>query len=360
MHCQVIFIELVTITMSAYTENNYYDNNTTNTYYLFVDTETTGVPTNHYSDWSQCRLIQLGMVVKDQRQETVYENCLVVRFDGTNHSTQESYSIHGISDDSRIDATPGRLVCEEFIRTALRCDVLVSHGNAFDFGVIFRECLLYNLDISCLIGKTVIDTKQSEHYRGYNENLRQTVLRINPEWVCDSDFCANRAHNALYDAYLCAELFYHSHAPRMYDSVEHLINYLNNNRYYDGLDDIRSRLRHNVIEIRGAINEHTDDYNNQRSVTADYDSDYDSNDDDTSYDGYEVIEEEDFETDPEWNYYLYEEEDYSDGYYYEDYAGSCNARCGESPSTFDTSSCSLRGNGFSYRNLSHHEPEDYT
>ena len=145
-------------------------------YYLIIDTETTGVPENGYQDWSNCRLIQLGMVVKNRLFETVYESCLNVQLDGTNGTTEAAFNIHGISDISRINATPSRSVCEEFLSVAERCEVLISHGNAFDFGCIFRECLLNNLDISCLVGKTVVNTKQSEHYRGFSENLSQTVL----------------------------------------------------------------------------------------------------------------------------------------------------------------------------------------
>ena len=215
-------------------------------HYMFIDTETTGVPENNYSDWSQCRLIQLGMLVKNRLFETVYEICLTVKYDGTNASTLAAYNIHGISENDRMNATEGYTVCDEFINVAQRCDVLVSHGNAFDFGVIFRECLLYGFDISCLVGKVVCNTKQSEHYRGFRENLSQTVLRLNPNWSVSSgefnnDSTHNYAHNhnALYDAHLCAELWRHSHHPSMNRPMQDLIEYLNFRRYADGLQDIR-------------------------------------------------------------------------------------------------------------------------
>lgn len=213
-------------------------------HYLIIDTETTGVPEDGYRDWSNCRLIQLGMVVKDRLFETVYESCSTVQLDGTNGTTNEAFNIHGISDDSRINATPGRLVCEEFLSIAERCDVLISHGNAFDFGVVFRECLLNRLDVSCLVGKTVVNTKQSEHYRGFNENLSQTVERINPNWCIQSDYHNDDLceHNALYDAHLCAELYRHSHHPAMNRPMQDLIEYLNFRRYYDGLNDIRVQI----------------------------------------------------------------------------------------------------------------------
>ena len=213
-------------------------------HYLIIDTETTGVPENGYQDWSNCRLIQLGMVVKNRLFETVYESCLTVQLDGTNGTTEEALNVHGISDISRINATPSRSVCEEFINIAERCEVLISHGNAFDFGVIFRECLLNNLDISCLVGKIVVNTKQSEHYRGFSENLSQTVTRISPNWSVESNYLNNYAqpHNALYDAHLCAELFRLSHHPAMNRPMQDLIEYLNFRRYYSGLNELRERV----------------------------------------------------------------------------------------------------------------------
>ena len=221
-------------------------------YYMIIDTETTGVPSNNYQDWSECRLIQLGMVVKDRLFETVYEECLTVQLDGTNGTTLEAFNVHGISDDERINATPSRSVCEEFISVAERCEVLISHGNAFDFGVIFRECLINNLDISCLIGKTVVNTKQSEHYRGFSENLSQTVERINPNWMVQSNYLTNNAHthNALYDAHLCAELYRLSHHPSMNRPMQDLMEYLNFRRYSEGINAIRAQIndvRANII-----------------------------------------------------------------------------------------------------------------
>ena len=211
-------------------------------YYLFVDTETTGVPNNRYSDWSQCRLIQLGLLVKNRNLEVMHEECITLAYDGTNSSSPESTAIHGITDEERLNATPGIDACKQFLRLGMKCDVLVSHGNAFDFGVIFRECLLYNLDISCLIGKTVVNTKQSEHYRGFRENLQQTVQRINPEWTYNTDDNTNHAHNALYDAHLCAELFRHSHHPKLYQSVQSLIEYLNFCKYSADIDELRAKV----------------------------------------------------------------------------------------------------------------------
>ena len=229
-------------------EGNFNRDIPSNIYYMFIDTETTGVPLNNYQDWTNCRLIQLGFVVKNGLFETVREACLTIRLDNTNQTTEEAYRVHGISDESRINATPGKDVCALFMNMAEQCDVLISHGNAFDFGVIFRECLLHDIDISRLIGKTVINTKQSEHYRGFRENLYQTVLRINPNWQfqCElSDYNhmdIHHTHNALYDAYLCAELYRLSHHPLMARPMQDLIEFLNFRRYYADIPDIKQAI----------------------------------------------------------------------------------------------------------------------
>lgn len=314
-------------------------------YYLVIDTETTGVPYNNYQDWSNCRLIQLGMVVKDRLFETVYESCLTVQLDGTNSTTPDAFNIHGISDIERINATPSRSVCEEFINVAERCEVLISHGNAFDFGVVFRECLINNLDISCLIGKTVVNTKQSEHYRGFSENLSQTVERINPNWMVQSNYLNNDAHthNALYDAHLCAELYRLSHHPSMNRPMQDLIEYLNFRRYYEDINDIRaeiSTMQPNIdIQPENQYDDEDEIFNN------DYSADHEEEDINVSWIETSFEEEEDswtpFEEEEIYDSeYAYENESYEDDQTTtEDYIRSM---CYHDGSTFD-----------------HHAPEDY-
>lgn len=337
--------------MSTYYANEQVDRNTPlNMHYLFVDTETTGVPYNNYSDWSSCRLIQLGMLVKNIDQVTVYENCLTVMFDGTNASTPESYEVHGISDNERVNAVPSRLVCEEFINVAMQCDLLISHGNAFDFGVIFRECLLHNIDISCLIGKTVVNTKQSEHYRGRYENLSQTVQRINPNWEYNSNYGENRAHNALYDAHLCSELYFHSHFPGMNRPLYDLIEYLNNSHYYNGLDDIRSQI--NILNEQYEDDQEEmdqEEYEQQLNAIIDYSEDL-------------PFEEEDYDTEEDFSDFTWQEEDFEEEeeYYSEvpedmEYAYRSEASNSDNTTTEDFIVQTM----FPSRTLTHHNPEDY-
>jgi DNA polymerase III epsilon subunit-like protein len=319
-------------------------------HYLFIDTETTGVPYNNYSDWSQCRLIQLGMLVKNNHQETVYENCLTVQFDGTNGTTEEGYNVHGISDNDRVNSTPSQVVCTEFINLALRCDLLISHGNAFDFGVIFRECLLHNIDISCLIGKIVVNTKQSEHYRGYRENLSETIQRINPNWVYNSNYGENRTHNALYDAHLCSELYFHSHFPGMNRPMQDLIEYLNASRYYNGLEDIRSQLR--ILEEQNNTNR--EEYVRQMDeILNDY----------SEIDRYEeediMVSDEEDTSDFTWEEQTFEEEDVEEDYYENpediDYAYQYEQTTSDDVTIEDFIMRSVLQD----RTVRHHEPEDY-
>lgn len=341
----MIFIVPVTQLMSTQYSNEQTDRNTPlNLHYLFIDTETTGVPYNNYSDWSRCRLIQLGMLVKNNHQETVYENCLTVQFDGTNGTTEEGYNIHGISDNDRVNSTPSRIVCEEFINVALQCDLLISHGNAFDFGVIFRECLLHNIDISCLIGKTVVNTKQSEHYRGHYENLSQTVQRISPGWVYESNYGECRAHNALYDAHLCSVLYFYSHFPGMNRPIQDLIEYLNNCHYYNGLEDIRSQLL--TLNEQNAVNNEEPMDNCYENESYEEEDDMFSNEEDVG--------------DFTWEESVFEEEDLEEYYYSEnpedmDYAYQHEHTLSDGITIEDF----IMRSAFQDRTVTHHEPEDY-
>lgn len=322
-------------------------------HYLFIDTETTGVPTNCYRNWDQCRLIQLGMIVKNHLFETVYENCLTVRYDGTNGTSDDALNVHGITDQSRLNATHGHAVCEEFINVALRCDVLVSHGTAFDFGVIFRECLLHRIDISCLMGKILGNTKSSEHYRGFRENLSQTIQRINPDWICMSEVLLNndnRAHNALYDAHLCAELYRNSHHPSMNRPIQDLIVFLNERKYYNGIDTIRNVMEQKELQSMDVREEEdiVDDTTIESlTYTEDNENIEQGNDDsgsisweeeDEEETGYEEILSSDIADE-----YAYQYESSSDGPTMEDYICS---------SVYDF--CPETINGTCY-----HKPEDY-
>ena len=223
-------------------------------HYLFVDTETTGVPKNQYSDWSECRLIQLGMVVKNIHFGTVDERLYLVEYDGTNGTTQDAYAVHGISDNERKEhGYPSKIVCDTFIDLARKCDVIVMHGTEFDLGVILRECMMNGIDFSCLIGKWIVDTKSSEHYTGYIRSLPTTVKRLNPNWQPDTHIDSRmHTHNALYDAHLCAELYRHSHSPIMTKPIEYVIGYLNIRGYANEL--IHTKVTSN-ISMRNNVNE---------------------------------------------------------------------------------------------------------
>lgn len=351
--CQLIFIKRVTIIMytsAIANDENVNRNIPADIYYMVIDTETTGVPNNNYQDWSNCRLIQLGMVVKNRLFETVYESCLTVKLDGTNGTTTDAFNIHGISDVERINATPSRSVCEEFISVAERCEVLISHGNAFDFGVIFRECLINNLDISCLVGKVVVNTKQSEHYRGFSENLSQTVERISPNWTVQSNYLNNNAHthNALYDAHLCAELYRFSHHPSMHRPMQDLIEYLNFRRYYEDINDIRARI--NVMQSNIIVQpENTYDDEEPLLVEPDDDGDviFDGcySDDDNGEEEYSDINwlETSFEEEED-QWIPFEEEDIYDS----EYAYENESYNDDQTTTEDY-----------IRSLCHHAPEDY-
>ncbi len=371
---------------TASVSNNENDNRDipADVHYLIIDTETTGVPENGYQDWSNCRLIQLGMVVKDRLFETVYESCSTVQLDGTNGTTEVAFNVHGISDISRVNATPSRLVCEEFLSVAERCDVLISHGNAFDFGVVFRECLLNNLDVSRLVGKTVVNTKQSEHYRGFSENLSQTVERISPNWCVQSDYLNDElhAHNALYDAHLCAELYRLSHHPAMNRPMQELIEYLNFRRYYDGLNDIRVRIENtrnnneqpinNAFRVNERLMAHInaqreedgdDDYIGGSDVDWSYDDDDErDNDSGFTWNEEECEEEEDQWTGGfAWNEEECEEEDQLIGFEEEDpyeseYAYENETYGDVQTTTEDYIRSMYMDNG---RSFDYHAPEDY-
>lgn len=174
--------------------------------YVVFDTETTGLPLNGWSDWSQCHLLQIGWLVVDNNFKVIDSKSFLIRNGGMFKTTPGAFSVHHINDDYReAHGYSFSEVMTQFILDAVSCGNLVCHSANFDCGLIINDAPHYNFDISKLKDLNVYDTKESVLYFGKGMNLSETVHSISPGYTVDLKNKA--AHDALYDAYLCLELF---------------------------------------------------------------------------------------------------------------------------------------------------------
>lgn len=175
---------------------------------LIFDTETTGVPKDNYNDWSQCYLIQIGWLLI-AKNKIVKQQIYTIKSE--HKSTPESLSIHNISDEYReqngIEFT---IAYNEFISDAKKCTHIICHGANFDIGLLYHECIRHNISLDDLHNIQLYDTKYSPIYTQNKTNLFATIDLINAN-IKDTLSSLNLfPHNALYDSYLCYELYKHT------------------------------------------------------------------------------------------------------------------------------------------------------
>lgn len=142
-------------------------------YYLFIDTETTGLlPTKHYDRYEDYLmdapyLVQVAMLLYDKNLNKLSERNIILKPQGYSIPI-ESSRIHGITNSYAIDKGEDRIKVMEYIKRVYdTVNVIVGHNLTFDLEVIdnelFRErfytCKM-NDDGSCTYYKAdrLIDT----------------------------------------------------------------------------------------------------------------------------------------------------------------------------------------------------------
>lgn len=116
---------------------------------LFVDTETTGLPTRNwlrillhkklYTRSGFPRLIQIGWQLTDENDKTLSEYAAVVRPDGF-EIPERSVKVHGITTEAaKITGVPVQEVLDHFSIALSKSDLIVAHNLHFDKGVIQGE-----------------------------------------------------------------------------------------------------------------------------------------------------------------------------------------------------------------------------
>jgi DNA polymerase-3 subunit epsilon len=181
-------------------------------YYLFFDTETTGVPKNwkapitNFENWP--RIIQLAWIVADSNGNEIYKNNFIIKPDGFTIPIEAS-NVHGITTEYAIRVGNSlENVLKIFEKYCSNSEYLIAHNISFDSKVIGSEFLrilsrnpLENHELLCTMESSTNYCKISGNY-GYKwPKLSELHIKL-----FGIDF--EGAHNALSDIEATAKCFW--------------------------------------------------------------------------------------------------------------------------------------------------------
>ncbi len=189
------------------------DNKQAEEYFLFFDTETTGIPANYKAPISDLenwpRLVQLSWILTDSTGKELKIKDYIIKPNGFT-IPMESTNVHGIS--TEIAETEGvllRSVLDEFVYDLNSADTIVGHNIDFDIKVIGAEFLRTGIEVDSLLNKPTICTmKSSTDYCklpgnfGYKwPTLQDLYYKLFGDYFED-------AHNSLHDIKATKECFF--------------------------------------------------------------------------------------------------------------------------------------------------------
>ena len=118
-------------------------NNQNTPYYLFFDTETTGLPKDDNAPASNIRnwprLVQLAWILTDKEGNMLSSSCNIIKPDGFT-IPDDAAKVHGINTYKAMrEGKPLRSVIGDFLKSAEKARCLVGHNVVFDQKVIGAE-----------------------------------------------------------------------------------------------------------------------------------------------------------------------------------------------------------------------------
>ncbi|MBP5360753.1 MAG: SEL1-like repeat protein [Bacteroidaceae bacterium] len=181
-------------------------------YFIFFDTETTGVPRDYNAPASNTRnwprLVQLGWIVTDEEGNVLSQGNEIVKPEGF-VIPADAARVHGITTErAQREGKPLREVIEAFLKDAERAKCIVGHNISFDQKVVGAE--LYRLGIPDTIStakslctmQTGTDYCKIPGYYGYKwPKLQELYHKL---FGCDFE----DAHDALADITATKKCFF--------------------------------------------------------------------------------------------------------------------------------------------------------
>ena len=179
--------------------------------YLFVDTETTGLPDdyNSLSSYRDVRLVQIAWIIYDSAGRKLSKRDFIVKPDGF-EIPESSTKIHKISNSFAISCGKSLTkVLVEFNNALRSCTHIVAHNLSFDYNVLLSEFNRVRISTN-IQNLTKVCTKESTTdycgivtSRGYKwPSLSELYKKIFHEEIVE-------AHNAVVDIEATAKCFWY-------------------------------------------------------------------------------------------------------------------------------------------------------
>jgi DNA polymerase III epsilon subunit-like protein len=181
--------------------------------YLFIDTETNGLPRRFDGSWSDTenwpRMVELAWLLCDGQGDEIDGWCGIIRPEGY-LIPQEASDVHGITTETALQEGVGLdLALQGLITACNRADYLVGHNVDFDAGVIAAEMSrcgfrLSSLDLAmtCTMKSSANFCRLPGKYGGYKwpslSELHHILFGCNPSVT----------HRGRDDVHTCARCFY--------------------------------------------------------------------------------------------------------------------------------------------------------
>ena len=183
-------------------------------YYIFVDTETTGLPNNWNAPLSDSdnwpRIVQIAWLVYDENGNELKSNNYLIK--PNNFVIPENViKIHGITNErANAEGSDLMAVLYEFNENLKHCECIVGHNISFDTNIIAAEFLRLGIETDTILGmtshctmKTNVDLcKIQGGFRGYKYPKLIELYKI----VMGKELA--NAHDALVYIKAAAECFW--------------------------------------------------------------------------------------------------------------------------------------------------------
>lgn len=116
---------------------------------LFFDTETTGLPKNYKSPYTDTdnwpRLVQLAYIICDSNGQIIDKGCWIVKPNNF-IIPNEASNIHRITNDrAQLEGLPINIVLNNFKSILNQSDYLVAHNISFDVNILGAELTRLNI-----------------------------------------------------------------------------------------------------------------------------------------------------------------------------------------------------------------------
>ena len=180
--------------------------------YLFLDTETTGLPPSQpakITHWP--RLVQIGWILSDENGETIMQDDAIIRPEGYRIPSRVT-RIHGITTQKAYDkGIPLDGALNRFTQALRYSHFLIGHNIDYDYHVLLAE--FHRKKIKTLFSQyprfcTMKSHRVMEFVRIMKGANHCQYPKLSELYRMLFDEKAQSAHDALADAQTCAQCFF--------------------------------------------------------------------------------------------------------------------------------------------------------